>query len=173
MINIGTEGYLEVPENGQAEAANQGASAESPAQQEPVYTAKIVAENTAEDGTAVLDFGTVNAGFTQENANSSMTKNVTVKNTGNSTLNFKEISPEHFMVKDLGSLAAGESVDAWVMPREGTAVGEYSDTITYETEEGVKVSFIAKLTVAEQKQMIRIQISSQQRNQLHRKPPRK
>ena len=81
-----------------------------------------------------------------------MTKNVTVKNTGNSTLNFKEISPEHFMVKDLGSLAAGESVDAWVMPREGTAVGEYSDTITYETEEGVKVSFIAKLTVAEQKQ---------------------
>ncbi|MFR4430324.1 MAG: hypothetical protein ACLT4D_13635, partial [Blautia faecis] len=152
VINIGTEGYLEVPENGQAEAANQGASAESPAKQEPVYTAEIVTENTAEDGTAVLDFGTVNAGFTQENANSSMTKNVTVKNTGNSTLNFKEISPEHFMVKDLGSLAAGESVDAWVMPREGTAVGEYSDTITYETEEGVKVSFIAKLTVAEQKQ---------------------
>ena len=69
VINIGTEGYLEVPENGQAEAANQGASAESPAQQEPVYTAEIVAENTAEDGTAVLDFGTVNAGFTQENAN--------------------------------------------------------------------------------------------------------
>ena len=87
-----------------------GASAESPAKQEPAYTAEIVAENTAEDGTAVLDFGTVNAGFTQENANSSMTKNVTVKNTGNSTLNFKEISPEHFMVKDLGSLAAGESV---------------------------------------------------------------
>lgn len=89
VINIGTEGYLEVPENGQAEDANQGASAESPAQQKPVYTAEIVAENTAEDGTAVLDFGTVNAGFTQENANSSMTKNVTVKNTGNSTLNFK------------------------------------------------------------------------------------
>ena len=48
------------------------------------------------------------------------------------------------MVKDLGSLEAGESVDAWVMPREGTAVGEYSDTITYETEEGVKVSLICK-----------------------------
>ena len=69
-----------------------------------MYTAEIVTENTAEDGTAVLDFGTVNAGFTQENANSSMTKNVTVKNTGNSTLNFKEISPEHFYGKGSGFL---------------------------------------------------------------------
>ena len=107
---------------------------------------QVICDTEARDRLAVLQEKYIslleeNNRLTQENANSSMTKTVTVKNTGNGTLNFKEISPEHFMVKDLGSLAAGESVDAWVMPREGTAVGEYSDTITYETEEGVKVSF--------------------------------
>ena len=135
VINIGTEDYLEVPEGGQTEA---------PAQ-ELTYSAEAVCE----DGSTVLDFGTVNADFTQDDANNSMVKYITIKNTGTGTLNFKEISPEHFMVQDLSSLAAGESANIWVMPREGTAVGQYSDTITYTTEEGVEVSFTADLIVEE------------------------
>ena len=135
VINIGTEDYLEVPEGGQTEA---------PAQ-ELTYSAEAVCE----DGSTVLDFGTVNADFTQDDANNSMVKYITIKNTGTGTLNFKEISPEHFMVQDLSSLAAGESANIWVMPREGTAVGQYSDTITYATEEGVEVSFTADLIVEE------------------------
>ena len=144
VIDIGTEDYLEIPEDGQSEAPAEEAPAEETSVQEvPVYTAEVVTEN----GDIALDFGTVQAGFTQADAESSMMKTVTIKNTGTGTLNFQEISPEHFMVQDLTSLAAGESVDAWIMPREGTEAGTYSDTITYTTEEGVALSFTANLTV--------------------------
>lgn len=144
VIDIGTEDYLEIPEGGQSEAPAEEAPAEETSVQEvPVYTAEVVTEN----GDIALDFGTVQAGFTQADAESSMMKTVTIKNTGTGTLNFQEISPEHFMVQDLTSLAAGESVDAWIMPREGTEAGTYSDTITYTTEEGVALSFTANLTV--------------------------
>ena len=143
-IDIGTEDYLEIPEDGQSEApAEEAPAEETPVQEVPVYTAEVVTEN----GDIALDFGTVQAGFTQADAESSMMKTVTIKNTGTGTLNFQEISPEHFMVQDLTSLAAGESVDAWIMPREGTEAGTYSDTITYTTEEGVALSFTANLTV--------------------------
>ena len=144
VIDIGTEDYLEIPEDGQSEApAEEAPAEETPVQEAPVYTAEVVTEN----GDIALDFGTVQAGFTQADAESSMMKTVTIKNTGTGTLNFQEISPEHFMVQDLTSLAAGESVDAWIMPREGTEAGTYSDTITYTTEEGVALSFTANLTV--------------------------
>ena len=144
VIDIGTEDYLEIPEDGQSEApAEEAPAEETPAQEAPVYTAEVVTES----GDTVLDFGTVQAGFTQADAESSMMKTVTIKNTGTGTLNFQEISPEHFMVQDLTSLAAGGSVDAWIMPREGTEAGTYSDTITYTTEEGVALSFTANLTV--------------------------
>lgn len=145
VINIGTEDYLEIPEGGQTEAPAE----ETPAAQEPAQAPVYTAEAVAEDGSTVLDFGTVDAGFTQDDANNSMVKYITIKNTGTGTLNFKEISPEHFMVQDLTSLAAGESASIWVMPREGTAAGQYSDTITYTTEEDVEVAFTANLTVAE------------------------
>lgn len=142
VIDIGTEDYLEVPADGQQEApAEEAPAEETPAQEAPVYSAEAVTES------GTLDFGTVQAGYTQADAESSMMKTVTIKNTGTGTLNFQEISPEHFMVQDLGTLAAGESIDAWIMPREGTEAGSYSDTITYITEEGVEVSFTANLTV--------------------------
>ena len=142
VIDIGTEDYLEVPADGQQEApAEEAPAEETPAQEAPVYSAEAVTES------GTIDFGTVQAGFTQADAESSMMKTVTIKNTGTGTLNFQGISPEHFMVQDLGTLAAGESIDAWIMPREGTEVGSYSDTITYITEEGVEVSFTANLTV--------------------------
>lgn len=58
-------------------------------------------------------------------------------------LNFKSLAPEHFMVQDINGepLKAGETATAFVQPREGIAAGEYKDTITYETEEGVKDIF--------------------------------
>ena len=52
------------------------------------------------------------------------------------------------MVADITEpLAAGESVNVWVQPREGLEAGDYDDVITYETEEGTEVSFEAKITI--------------------------
>ena len=71
-----------------------------------------------------------------------------ITNTGNENLNFQEISPEHFMVQDITEpLSAGESVSVWIQPREGLEPGEYDDMITYRTEEGIEVSFEAKIAV--------------------------
>ena len=71
-----------------------------------------------------------------------------ITNTGNESLNFQEISPEHFMVQDITEpLSAGESVSVWIQPREGLEPGEYDDMITYRTEEGIEVSFEAKIAV--------------------------
>lgn len=39
------------------------------------------------------------------------------------------------------------SQQLWIVPRAGIAAGEYDDTITYTSEEGVEVSFEAKMTV--------------------------
>lgn len=54
------------------------------------------------------------------------------------------------MVQDLATLEPGESQTVWVMPRVGTASGEYKDTITYTTEEGATASFEADLVVTAQ-----------------------
>ena len=71
-----------------------------------------------------------------------------ITNTGNESLNFQEISPEHFMVQDITEpLSAGESVSVWIQPRKGLEPGEYDDMITYRTEEGIEVSFEAKIAV--------------------------
>ena len=87
-------------------------------------------------GTAQSDLGDVEAQYVQ------------ITNIGSETLNFQEISPEHFMVADITEpLAAGESVNVWVQPREGLEAGDYDDVITYETEEGTEVSFEAKITI--------------------------
>lgn len=52
------------------------------------------------------------------------------------------------MVQDITEpLSAGESVSVWIQPREGLEPGEYDDMITYRTEEGIEVSFEAKIAV--------------------------
>ena len=90
------------------------------------------------------DFGTIETG----NEGEVQAQFVQITNTGSEPLNFQPISPEHFMVADIEEpLAAGESVSVWVQPREGLEAGDYDDTITYQTEEGVEVSFEAKITV--------------------------
>lgn len=149
VIDIGTEDYLEIPEEGQSNDASEADNAQdAQAPEEVSYAAEAAADTASEDGTAVVDFGTVDAGFTQEESNS-IAKTVTIKNIGTGTLNFNEISPEHFMVQDINEpLAAGEQTSVWIMPRAGVEAGEYKDTITYTTEEGTEVSFNADMVVA-------------------------
>lgn len=149
VIDIGTEDYLEIPEEGQSNDASEADNAQDAQAPEGVsYAAEAAADTASEDGTAVVDFGTVDAGFTQEESNS-IAKTVTIKNTGTGTLNFNEISPEHFMVQDINEpLATGEQTSVWIMPRAGVEAGEYKDTITYTTEEGTEVSFNADMVVA-------------------------
>ena len=112
------------------------------AQQELSYEAVASVEGQENP---VCDFGTIR---TEAGDNESQTMFVDIKNTGTGTLNFKAISPEHFMVADIEEpLAAGESVSVWIQPRKELEEGTYDDTITYETEEGAEVSFEVKAVV--------------------------
>ena len=112
------------------------------AQQELSYEAVASVEGQENP---VCDFGTIRA---ESGDNESQTMFVDIKNTGTGALNFKAISPEHFMVADIeGPLAAGESVSVWIQPRKELEKGTYDDTITYETEEGAEVSFEVKVVV--------------------------
>ena len=112
------------------------------AQQELSYEAVASVEGQENP---VCDFGTIRA---ESGDNESQTMFVDIKNTGTGALNFKAISPEHFMVADIeGPLAAGESVSVWIQPRKELKEGTYDDTITYETEEGAEVSFEVKAVV--------------------------
>lgn len=112
------------------------------AQQELSYEAVASVEGQENP---VCDFGTIRA---ESGDNESQTMFVDIKNTGTGALNFKAISPEHFMVADIEEpLAAGESVSVWIQPRKELEEGTYDDTITYETEEGAEVSFEVKAVV--------------------------
>lgn len=111
--------------------------------EEPTYSASAYTE----DGSGILDFGSVEEGYT-EIPEAQM---VTITNNGTGDLNFKEIAPENFMAADINDapLKSGESVAVWVKPREGLKAGEYKDLITYHTEEGADVFFEADFTVKE------------------------
>lgn len=112
------------------------------AQQELSYEAVASVEGQENP---VCDFGTIR---TEAGDNESQTMFVDIKNTGTGALNFKAISPEHFMVADIEEpLAAGETVSVWIQPRKELEEGTYDDTITYETEEGAEVSFEVKAVV--------------------------
>lgn len=134
VLDIGTEETLVVPEDGEIAGTPDGA-------EEPLtYEASAIMDN--ENG--VLDFGTLEEGYTEVPAE----QYVTVKNTGTGTLNFDGIAPEHFMAQDITEpLGAGESIDLWIIPRQGITAGDYQDTVTYTTQEGVSVSFDVRLTV--------------------------
>lgn len=111
--------------------------------EEPTYSASAYTE----DGSGILDFGSVEEGYT-EIPEAQM---VTITNNGTGDLNFKEIAPENFMAADINDapLKSGEGVTVWVKPREGLKAGEYKDLITYQTEEGADVFFEADFTVKE------------------------
>lgn len=98
------------------------------------------------DGSSdVLEFGTVISGEEDKQA-----QYITIWNTGTEALNFIEVSPspEHFVVQDITEpLEAGQAIQVRVAPRAGTQPGTYDDTISYQTEEGVEVSFRAQMTL--------------------------
>lgn len=126
----------------EADKNNAGQETEQPSQ-ELSYSAEVITE----DGSGILDFGSVEEGYTEVPE----AQYVSIKNTGTGDLNFKSLSPDHFMVADINDqpLKAGESTTAWIVPREGLSAGEYKDVITYETEEEVNISFEADFTVKE------------------------
>ena len=143
VIDIGNEDYLEVPADGQADTSSDSDGQDDNA--DVTYDASAVYG----DGTSnTVEFDPVQEGFT--NTDNEYTKSVTIKNTGTGTLHFKKIAPDHFMVKDIEDpLAAGESIEVWIMPRERLTASDspYNDVITYETEEGKSVSFNASVVV--------------------------
>lgn len=142
QMKIYTEEQLQVDENGNVQTDKTDENAEDTAGKDSKEAYEAVASvEDSEDpvcdfGTAQSDLGDVEAQYVQ------------ITNIGSETLNFQEISPEHFMVADITEpLAAGESVNVWVQPREGLEAGDYDDVITYETEGGTEVSFEAKITI--------------------------
>ena len=66
---------------------------DSASTEEPTYSAVV----STEDGSGVLNFGTVTEGYTEIPE----VQYVTITNTGTADLNFKEISPENFMAEDI------------------------------------------------------------------------
>ena len=142
QMKIYTEEQFQVDENGNVQTDKTDENAEDTAGKDSKEAYEAVASvEDSEDpvcdfGTAQSDLGDVEAQYVQ------------ITNIGSETLNFQEISPEHFMVADITEpLEAGESVNVWVQPREGLEAGDYDDVITYETEEGTEVSFEAKITI--------------------------
>ena len=142
QMKIYTEEQLQVDEDGNVQTDKTDENAEDTAGKDSKEAYEAVASvEDSED--PVCDFGTAQSDLGDFEA-----QYVQITNIGSETLNFQEISPEHFMVADITEpLAAGESVNVWVQPREGLEAGDYDDVITYETEEGTEVSFEAKITI--------------------------
>ena len=133
QMKIYTEDQLQVDENGNVQT-------DGSEKDQKTYEATATVEDSEDQ---ICDFGTVKSDLEDVEA-----QYVQITNTGNENLNFQEISPEHFMVQDITEpLSAGESVSVWIQPREGLEPGEYDDMITYRTEEGIEVSFEAKIAV--------------------------
>ena len=145
QMKIYTEEQLQVDENGNVQTDKTDENAEDTAGKDSKEAYEAVASvEDSED--PVCDFGTA-----QSNLKDVEAQYVQITNIGSETLNFQEISPEHFMVADITEpLAAGESVNVWVQPREELEAGDYDDVITYETEEGTEVSFEAKITIEDE-----------------------
>ena len=143
QMKIYTEDQLQVDENGNVQtdgSEKDGQAAGEDDKDQKTYEAIATVEDSEDQ---ICDFGTVKSDLEDVEA-----QYVQITNTGNESLNFQEISPEHFMVQDITEpLSAGESVSVWIQPREGLEPGEYDDMITYRTEEGIEVSFEAKIAV--------------------------
>ncbi len=106
------EGIPEAKEDGTYNNTEDNTETESPSDTDE---ASYQAEAEVGDGSSdVLAFGTVVSGQEDEQA-----QYVTIKNTGTETLNFIDISPEHFAVQDITEpLEAGQSVQVWIAQTE-------------------------------------------------------
>ena len=105
-----------------------------------VYQAAAIVDSL--DG--LIDFGTVD----ENQLSDPEVKYFSITNTGQESLHFVQIAPEHFMVGDIyDELAPGETANLFIQPRETVKPGEYRDQITYRTEEGAEATIIAVMTV--------------------------
>lgn len=143
QMKIYTEDQLQVDENGnvQTDGSEKDETVAGKGNKDQKTYEAIATVEDSED--QICDFGTVKSDLEDVEA-----QYVQITNTGNESLNFQEISPEHFMVQDISDpMEQNSSQQLWIVPRAGIAAGEYDDTITYTSEEGVEVSFEAKMTV--------------------------
>ena len=114
---------------------------DEPLAEEPMPEVSYSMEAQTDDGSGVVDFGTIYAGEMPE------ARYVTIFNTGTGDLTFGVTSPANFWVNDLTVLAANMFETVAVQPRDTTVAGYYEETITYTSNEGVSVSFVAKVNV--------------------------
>lgn len=99
-----------------------------------------------------LDFGKLEEGYKNVSA-----KTVTIKNAGNTDRVLKEASSAYFDVENIAgvSLAAGESKDIKIVPKEGLAAKaeSYKETITITTDkENVQTTITVSFQVAEKEE---------------------
>ena len=120
QMKIYTEDQLQVDENGNVQtdgSEKDGQAAGEDDKDKKTYEATVTVEDSEDQ---ICDFGTVKSDLEDVEA-----QYVQITNTGNESLNFQEISPEHFMAQDIiEPLSAGESVSVWIQPREGLEPGE-------------------------------------------------
>lgn len=114
---------------------------DEPPAEEPIPEVSYSMEAQTDDGSGVVDFGTIYAGEMPE------ARYVTIFNTGTGDLTFGVTSPTNFWVNDLTVLAANMFETVAVQPRDTTVAGYYEETITYTSNEGASVSFVAKVNV--------------------------
>ena len=93
-----------------------------------------------------LNFGSYTVGYTDISS-----QEIKLSNTGNTDLTVKIPSGERFNVDGEVELVLkeGDSATYQIRPKSGLGVGEYSEELTFTTEEGAKASVTAKVTVKE------------------------
>ncbi len=93
-----------------------------------------------------LNFGSYTVGYTNISS-----QEIKLSNTGNADLTVKIPSGESFDVDgDVEAvLKEGDSATYQIKPKSGLGAGEYSEELTFTTDEGAKASVTAKVTVKE------------------------
>lgn len=112
---------------------------------EKAFTLNVVAKTvyamTAEP--EALDFGELKEGYKDVEG-----KKVTLTNTGNQDLTFKEMTAASFEISATeGDLKAGDRLHLTVVPKTGLTKGDYEEKLTFITEEGTQAEVTAKAKV--------------------------
>ena len=97
------------------------------------------------------DFGKLAEGYEEKTAKDAAVT-VTLENKGASSVQMNGVKGnDHFTVTAVANeyitLKSGEKTDYKIAPKHGLAVGSYTDTITFRTQEGATVSFKATVVV--------------------------
>ena len=99
---------------------------------------------------AALDFGSASEGYKTVDP-----QKITLTNTGNQSMSFKEMTSVNYQVQGKeGGLGAGEQLTLTVSPKSGLSKGTYQESLTFLTEEGVQASVSVSFTVTEKEEKI-------------------